>query len=508
MINNSLSYFYEPKLTFGHKQKIEDPRDGLVLFGPNESFLKHSVQAGVIGTPVGIKYYQNFVEKIKLPIYSTSIMRPTFPGFETTFGVKWESEPVISRTLDPEIIRIKLKSKSAKQRTVDAVNLYIEKVKDIILNDEARPNIFFIVVPLSIYNACRPGKLGDRLNKSLEDFAFHKKAGQIRLAYEDDEEYEQSMMDYINATSNFHHLIKARLINEGVDTPVQIVVEPTLNFRDKRNFQYPENMQAFLAWSISTTVYYKLGKIPWKLGEIRPKVCYLGLVFKKMDTIEESGQVCSAAQMFLDSGDGSVFKGTVGNFRSENNEYHLTKSAAFSLLNLALEYYEKDYGGFPQELFIHGKAKFTNEEWNGFQEAIAFRKQKIKLIGIVIKDKTEKLKIYRDVMGERCNYGNLRGLGIKISDREGYLWTRGFVPRLNTSLSKEIPNPLRIIIDRGEVELEQAMKDILALTKLNYNACIYGDGLPVTLRFSENIGKILTAIPNFQTKVRKFQYYI
>ncbi|MBV6418842.1 MAG: hypothetical protein DAHOPDDO_00052 [Ignavibacteriaceae bacterium] len=508
MNNNSLSYFNEPKLTFGFKQKIEDPRDGLILFGPNESFSKHSVEAGVVGTPVGINYYTSFVDRIKLPIYSSSIMRPTFPGFETVFAVRWEPIPISSRSINPEIIAEKLNSKSAKQRTVDVVNLYIEKVKDIILNDNARPNIFFIIVPLNIYQACRPGRKGDKLNKSLEDFAFHKKAGQIRLPYEDDEDYEQSMLDYINATSNFHHLLKARLINEGVDTPIQIIVEPTLNFRDKRNFPYSENMQAFLAWSISTTVYYKLGKIPWKLGDIRPKVCYLGLVFKKLETIEESGQVCSAAQMFLDSGDGSVFKGTVGKFKSENNEYHLTKPAASSLLELALNYYEKDYGGFPDELFIHGRARFTEDEWSGFQDAIKARNQNIKLVGIVIKDRTEKLKIYRDVIGEKCNYGSLRGLAIKISDTEGYLWTRGFVPRLNTSLSKEIPNPLRIILDRGEVDLEQAMKDILALTKLNYNACIYGDGLPVTLRFSENIGKILTAIPNFETRVRKFQYYI
>lgn len=37
------------------------------------------------------------------------------------------------------------------------------------------------------------------------------------------------------------------------------------------------------------------------------------------------------------------------------------------------------------------------------------------------------------------------------------------------------------------------MADVLALTKLNYNISIFGDGLPVTLRFADSVGEILTA---------------
>lgn len=52
------------------------------------------------------------------------------------------------------------------------------------------------------------------------------------------------------------------------------------------------------------------------------------------------------------------------------------------------------------------------------------------------------------------------------------------------------------------------LQDILALTKLNYNACIYGDGLPVTLRFSDQIGSILTAIDDLENELLQFKYYI
>jgi hypothetical protein len=52
------------------------------------------------------------------------------------------------------------------------------------------------------------------------------------------------------------------------------------------------------------------------------------------------------------------------------------------------------------------------------------------------------------------------------------------------------------------------LNDIMALTKLNYNACVFADGVPVTLKFSDNIGNILTATSNWKTDRRQFKYYI
>jgi hypothetical protein len=39
------------------------------------------------------------------------------------------------------------------------------------------------------------------------------------------------------------------------------------------------------------------------------------------------------------------------------------------------------------------------------------------------------------------------------------------------------------------------MQDILGLTKLNYNACRFADGEPVTLKFADAVGEVLTAGP-------------
>ena len=59
----------------------------------------------------------------------------------------------------------------------------------------------------------------------------------------------------------------------------------------------------------------------------------------------------------------------------------------------------------------------------------------------------------------------------------------------------EVPKPLLIDVCRGKVDMEVVLNDIMALTKLNYNSCRFSDGDPVTIRFADAVGEILTAGP-------------
>ena len=96
-----------------------------------------------------------------------------------------------------------------------------------------------------------------------------------------------------------------------------------------------------------------------------------------------------------------------------------------------------------------------------------------------------------------------------FSERMGLLWTLGFVPRLQTYQGREVPNPLLIDICRGDADLRTVMTDVLALTKVNFNACLYADGMPVTLRFADRVGRVLTAIPpELDPPPLPFRHYI
>jgi hypothetical protein len=209
--------------------------------------------------------------------------------------------------------------------------------------------------------------------------------------------------------------------------------------------------------------------------------------------------------MFLDSGDGVVFKGAVGPWYSpKRGEFHLSGQAARKLVNLAIETYKNDPTNVgklpPTELFLHGRTMFNDEEWAGFQDAI--EAQKTNLVGVRIR--TERtLKLYR-----QGSHPILRGMAYVQDSKTAYLWTNGFAPRLQTYDGKEVPRPLQIDICRGDAPIETVLGDIMALTKLNYNACKFGGGSPVTLRFADAVGEILTAGPSESAAPLSFKYYI
>ena len=101
-----------------------------------------------------------------------------------------------------------------------------------------------------------------------------------------------------------------------------------------------------------------------------------------------------------------------------------------------------------------------------------------------------------------------RGTFWKIHQRSGYLWASGFKPRLGTYDGWEIPLPIHIDIQHSESDIELVAKDILSLTKLNYNACRLGESEPVTVRFSDAVGEILVSNPSITHRNPKFKFYI
>jgi hypothetical protein len=64
-----LIHIPEPTLVFGLGQSVEDPRDGLSLFGPFDPAQTFGVRYGVIGTKTGIERMCQWIEKIQKPVY-------------------------------------------------------------------------------------------------------------------------------------------------------------------------------------------------------------------------------------------------------------------------------------------------------------------------------------------------------------------------------------------------------------------------------------------------------
>lgn len=501
----------EPTLLFGHEQAIEDPRDGLTLFNPLDEGKVYGIRAGVIGTSESIRRYKEWVERLQYPIYEIDKKknqlkenRPLFPGFEAAFGIPWKPKPVFEIAVTDEEIDKAVYIGNSYLRVFRTVDIFAKRLIKAKNEEDTEVDIWFVIIPERIYKYCRP--------KSQVEVAIRLDDSEMSLTIKEAKKWLQtpSLFGEINDLTipyeyelNFHNQLKARLLKDKILT--QIVRETTLAPHEfiKANGMpiRPLGDLSAVAWRLSTGVFYKTGGRPWKINNIRDGVCYIGLVFKQVATSGDPRSACCAAQMFLDSGDGVVFKGNVGPWYTPGTgDFHLDRVAAAELVGKAVETYKDKIGEPPKELFIHGKVKFDDEEWQGFNQAID--PTKTNLVGVKIYAE-KNFKLYR-----KGKMPVLRGTAYIRSKTKAYLWTNGCVPRLGTFPGIGVPRPLFIDVCRGEVDITTVLRDVLALTKLNYNTCQLADGQPVTLRFAEAVGEILTAGPLKEIPPLPFKHYI
>jgi hypothetical protein len=567
-IRNSLMRLEEPKVAVGFNQESDYPKEGLLLFGP-VAFERNPtvIRAGLIGTKEGIELFRVWSRQFNGfqadPTGSRNAM--PFPGFEAVFGAKWTVDPVhtipLSRTDLINAIRIQ----DRHQAIFKTSGMYVERISKAVRDDDINVDVWFVVIPDEVFMYGRPASRvpsaiaiasPGAMGRHLANRFLHSSPS---LFPEDNEEakiYDHHL--------DFHHQLKARLLDaqavtqvlresslakiteavpaEGADvadasepyvedeieereesTDLGLIDEETIEDAraldssigafeeiDGSSAGLPagstvRQMQdrASVAWNLATATFFKAGGRPWRVASARAGVCYIGLIFKR-DPSSRSRQSCCGAQMFLQDSDGLVFKGAMGPWYSpETGQFHVSRSEARKLIEAVLKSYADEHRDPPRELFIHGRTRFNSEEWAGFCDAINL--SSTQLVGVRI-TRSNDYKLYSS--GERAVR---RGTALQISPRVGLLWTTGFIEKLGTYPGRETPNPLRVEIvndTRNDTKIDTVLNDIMMLTKMNFNSCVYADGIPVTMRFADAIGDVLITAKDEKVPPLPFRYYI
>lgn len=503
------SYLSEPKLQFAHGQACEHPKDGLFLFGPYDSSdCQGGVRYGTIGTSLGIKRFRRWVGQVRASIEPAKVAPhlATWPGFAAAFGVQLPPSAQVEIALDAAKISEAIRREDRHTAIHETVSLFELEIRRHLKHEEERPDVWFVVIPEEVFRHGRPEsfvpkaeRTGGPVGPGARTIARAGKLGQQFLFPEDAQVAELHEFEL-----NFHNQLKARLLDTGA--VIQIVRETTIapdhflkaDGRPTRHVDDPST----IAWNLCTAIFFKAQGKPWKLASVRDGVCYVGIVYKKLHAATPAGNACCGAQMFLDSGDGVVFKGLVGPWYSEaTKQFHLTAGKAAELMLQIIEEYSRKHGAPPRELFLHAPSHFVDDEWAGF---LSTAPKATAVTGVRIR-RDNQFKLYL----ESGSTPVLRGTFLVHHEKRAHLWSLGYVPRLNTYPGWEVPSPLEISVSKGDGDISQVCVDVLSLTKLNFNACIYGDGIPVTLRFANAVGEILTAAPtSAESRALSFRYYI
>ena len=490
------------------------PRDGLYLYGPPicDAPLRE-VRYGVIGTTEGIRRFVNWAHSIsgfidvpaqQVRTRQTAPQHVPFPGFEQAFGAMWPTTPstVISDIKSGDVsnsLRIANRHEAVK-KTVD---LFVSRLVRAHNRLENPPSFWFVVIPEVVYQLGRPKSVvpvDDRVQGDINVSARRARDLAVQPTLFGEEEKEAVVYRY---AVHFRRQLKARLLKDRIVT--QIVRETTLTPEEfvtrSGRLQRPVEDPATIAWKLGTSAFYKAGGKPWQLADVRPGVCYVGLVYKRSDPLGNNHFACCAAQMFLSDGEGVVFRGALGPWYSpDTRQFHLDKRSARDLIELVIDEYRMLRGSSPKELFIHAKSVFWDDEWAGFCQATG---SNTRVVGVQIRDAKDELKLFRT-----GRYPVIRGSAAILNDRNAYVWTSGYVPRLDTYMGPETPNPLQIKVVRGECALDTVVSDVFGLTKINFNSCLFNDRLPVTLRFADAVGDILVSAPLDSEPKLPFKYYI
>jgi len=292
----------EPLLEFANGQKLEHPQDGLFIYGPvNRAGSPEVLRVGVIGTPQGIDLVRNWLSRLAGCVPATDpgkLHTSSWPGFQAIFGARLPPDPLATISLSRSAIETAVKKSNRTDAVRSTVKLYEDALLEYRRTEENRPDVWLVVVPEIVHDYGRStvGGPKDAVRSTLmsEDYARGVLLSGSLFA-----DIEEEAQTYLFA-KNFHHQLKCQLLDKEII--IQIVRETTLDPSiDVDNFGNPKRAvqePAKIAWNFATTLYFKARGQPWQLANVRPGICYVGLVFKQDPSPAARGEACSAAQSF------------------------------------------------------------------------------------------------------------------------------------------------------------------------------------------------------------------
>jgi len=467
-----LSFLGEPELEFGSGKHI-DIRFGLRDYGPldvSSSLAPKTIVAGLVGTAETTEGVSQWLLKCQSGIAAKASKQPRlFPEFPsmdglTAFRCKVVVDSSRTRSINRSALAQFEQLAGNVERVERAVQLFMEALS--VLCENAQPQVIICAPPLQLLEALAGGST--------------------------------SAVRY-----DFHHLLKARAMSLRV--PIQIILPATYDETKARKqsragIMRPLQDEATRAWNIFCALYYKAGGTPWRLTRASTalQTCYVGVSF--FESLDRSVLLTSVAQVFNERGEGVVVRGGTAAISKDDRQPHLNEEGAFTLLRGALARYKEVHRTLPARIVIHKSSSYSEEERLGFEQALA--EVEIESYDLLHLRESEG-RLYRAGV-----YPPLRGTMLELSEDESLLYTRGSVPFFETYPGLYVPKPTHITIEAAEQTKRFLNQEILALTKLNWNSTQFDGALPVTLRASREVSKVLRFCEPGQKIEPRYSFYM
>lgn len=300
-----------------------------------------------------------------------------------------------------------------------------------------------------------------------------------------------------------------------------------VQFIEDKSIKYFD--QAKVKWWLSLGLYVKANGVPWKSYTTDSNTAFVGLGYALKRSNNNDKVVMGYSQIFDSAGQGlrfllqpiekPVYRG--------KNPFMSKEDARRMVLKLKESYFKTDPNSKLEKLVIHKTTHFTRDEMEGIAQALE---------GI---PNVELLQIQQSCFWQGIR-GNLilkegrwvpkngkkryevhpypisRGKVLQLDNFSFLIWTHGSIEhdeiagrnRNYYQGGRGIPTPLLIRRFRGQDSIEVTAREILMLTKMNWNSGNLYKNLPVTLDFSKALSRMAKQDETLNNITYDFRFFM
>jgi hypothetical protein len=489
----------EPEISFAAGKVGVDPRAMMVRYGAADKSPGKDIRLGLVGAPAEIEIAKRWLAHLNL--MSVAFERNgqryrDWPGGQHAFGVNFALDDRFVRIVDQGRLDLAF-AEPAQVRRFDALlDLFDGRIQS--LFGDVHPDCIIVCLPdeLADLKISNP-RLSEIERAALERLQEEEEGEQLSLFQPTPEELSAAEELRTQAEDllfrTFYRALKAHVISQPNAVPIQVMRRDT--------FLRPAvegHSNATRAWNLSTSLFYKAGREPWRPAALPKNTCFIGISFHHLKRRDGDVVYASVAQAFSNEIEPFALKGsTIPRHQKRDRQPYLDETQAGELIRDVVDKYEALSGLTPSRIVIHKTSMYQPEEEAGFRSIANSRVPACELVWI----RPTALRLVRKGMQEPWR-GTLCTIG-----EEFFLFTMGYVSWWREYPGPYIPAPVQIG-SCGETDIRQRAIEILALTKMNWNSSEGIGRYPITLSFAKKVGMLMAELPEDQIPNPSYRFYM
>lgn len=468
----------EPDLEFGSRSLHPDLRFGLMENGPSDLGQERKpreIKLAVVGTEKSIEDSIRWLSAAKAGFGGSGSSKrnlfPAFPGFSR--GTGFDCDLIFDRSMTASISPREIREAAAhgdyEERVRQLADLFLQAVSNAAAKS---PSVILVAMPAELLEEIVKAEacMGSQKHK-------------LKLS--------------------FHDLLKAKSLSLG--RPLQLARPQTFGIKvpslqKDQGARAGNQDEATRAWNFFSALYYKAGGFPWRIPRIETdyQTCFIGIAF--LQSPDKKQMHTSIAQVFNERGHGIAIKGRDAKVSESDLQPHIAPDDVNDLVTRCIKAFRDEHKTSPARVVVHKTSNYDDAEKSAFSSAV--EAEKIGLYDLVTLDKS-RIRLYREGY-----YPPLRGTWVSLEPQSHLLYTRGSVAFYEEYPGMYVPLSLLVKLFHSEAQHSDTMKDILMLSKLNWNNIQMDSTLPITISAAKVVGSILRWVEDPMPVQREYNYFM